>query len=128
MLTFSPILRLLQCGIKHAQGRCSNLPCFYIYQSNPRFLANVIGTKSEEHAHVMVALTFCMPGNFSCFICLLLTFFQTQLFQNNLSETMSNCQTVWTEIRTDVLSALKWVQTVVKGYQQISHCWQGKTS
>ena len=28
------------------------------------------------------------------------------------------CQTVWIQIRTDILSVLIWVQTVCKGYQQ----------
>ena len=48
--------------------------------------------------------TLCMLGNFSCFLCRLLTFFQSQLFQKILSGTLSGCQTVWTQIRTDILS------------------------
>ena len=28
------------------------------------------------------------------------------------------CQTVWIQIRSDVLSGMIWVQTVCKGYQQ----------
>ena len=43
-------------------------------------------------------------------------FFQNYLFQNILSETLSECQTVWIQIRTD-LSVLIWFQTVCKGYQ-----------
>ena len=39
-------------------------------------------------------------------------------FQYNLSGTLSECQTVWIQIRTDVLSVLIWVQTVYHGYQQ----------
>ena len=30
----------------------------------------------------------------------------------------SECQTVWIQIRPDMLSGLIWVQTVHKGYQQ----------
>ena len=30
----------------------------------------------------------------------------------------TECQTVWFEIRPDILSGLIWVQTVCKGYQQ----------
>ena len=30
----------------------------------------------------------------------------------------SGCQTVWIQIRPDILSGLIWVQTVCKGYQQ----------
>ena len=44
-------------------------------------------------------------------------FFQNQLFLKILSGT-SECQTVWIQIRTDILSVLLWVQTVCKGYQQ----------
>ena len=32
----------------------------------------------------------------------------------------SGCQTVWIQIRPDILSGLIWVQTVCKGYQQMS--------
>ena len=39
-------------------------------------------------------------------------------FQNILLGTLSECQTVWIQIRTDVLSVLIWVQTVYQGYQQ----------
>ena len=45
-----------------------------------------------------------------------------RLFQNYLlkmlSGTLSECQTVWIQIRTDLLSVLIWVQTVCKGYRQ----------
>ena len=34
------------------------------------------------------------------------------------SGAQSECQTVWIQIRTGVLSVLNWVQTVCKGYQQ----------
>ena len=36
----------------------------------------------------------------------------------NLSGTLSECHTFWTQISTDILSVLIWVQTVCKGYQQ----------
>ena len=46
-------------------------------------------------------------------------FFQKELFQKILSETLvSGCQTVWIQIRTDILWVLIWVQRVCKGYQQ----------
>ena len=47
-------------------------------------------------------------------------FFQNQFFQQILSGTLSECQTVWIQIRTDILSVLIWVQTVCKCYQQIT--------
>ena len=39
------------------------------------------------------------------------------IFTKNISGTLSECQTVWIQIRTDILSVLIWVQTVYKGYQ-----------
>ena len=45
-------------------------------------------------------------------------FFQNLLFQKIISGTLTECQTVWIQIRTDILSVLIWVQTVCKGYQQ----------
>ena len=35
-----------------------------------------------------------------------------------LSGTLSECQTVWIQIRTNILSLLIWVQTVCKCYQK----------
>ena len=37
-----------------------------------------------------------------------------------LSGIPSECQTVWIQIRPDILSGLIWVQTVCKGYQQMT--------
>ena len=46
-----------------------------------------------------------MMGHFSCFCCRLLTFFsKKQLFEKFLSGTLSECQRVWIQIKTDVLS------------------------
>ena len=50
--------------------------------------------------------------------CLLLIFFQNQLFRKILSGIPSECETAWIQIRPDILSGLIWVQTVCKGYQQ----------
>ena len=47
-------------------------------------------------------------------------FFQNELSQFLLGTTLSECQTVWIQIRADILSVLIWVQTVFKGYQQTS--------
>ena len=56
-------------------------------------------------------LTHCILGNFSCFF-VVCWFFQNYLFEKNLSEIPSECQTVWTLIRPDDPSGLIWVQTV----------------
>ena len=45
-------------------------------------------------------------------------FFQSCLLKKILSGTLSECQTGWIQVRTDVLLVLIWVQTVCKGYQQ----------
>ena len=45
-------------------------------------------------------------------------FFQSLLFQKILSGTLSECGTVWIQIRSDSLLVLIWVQTICKGYQQ----------
>ena len=57
-------------------------------------------------------------------------FFQNQFFQKILSGMPSVCQTVWIQIRPDILSGLIWVQTVCKGYQQmtLSRQWVNSTS
>ena len=44
--------------------------------------------------------------------------FQNQLFRKILSGIPSEWQTVWIQIRPDILSCLIWVQTICKCYQQ----------
>ena len=50
--------------------------------------------------------------------CRLLNFFKVNVFKKNLSEILSECQTVWIQIRPDILSGLIWVQTICTVYQQ----------
>ena len=51
--------------------------------------------------------------------------FQNYFFHKILSGTLSECQMVWIQIWTNILSVLIWVQTVWKGYQQMtSHSLQ----
>ena len=58
-------------------------------------------------------LTLCMMGSFSHFCCRLLNSFLKFIFFHKIhSGTLSECQTVC--IQTD------WVQTVCKGYQQMT--------
>ena len=47
-------------------------------------------------------------------------FFQSQLFQKIISRIPSQCQTVWIQIKPDILSGLIWVQTICKSYQQMT--------
>ena len=52
-------------------------------------------------------------------MCCLLTFAKlTGSSQKILPVTLSECQIVWIQIRTDVLLGLIWVQTVCKGYSR----------
>ena len=46
--------------------------------------------------------------------------FKINIFQKNLSKTLSECQTVWIQIRTDILLVLIWVQTVCNSCQQMT--------
>ena len=66
-----------------------------------------------------LGLILCMRGNFLCcrrhVIFMLLSsndFIQKIFFQTVLSGTLSKFQTVWIQIRTDVLSVLVWVKAV----------------
>ena len=52
------------------------------------------------------------------FRCRLLTVFKINFFQKILLGTRSECQTVWIQIRTDILSVLIWILTICKGHQQ----------
>ena len=45
-------------------------------------------------------------------------FSQNKLFQKIILETLSECQTVWIQIRPDILSSLIWIQTICKDQQQ----------
>ena len=45
-------------------------------------------------------------------------FFKISFSRKIPSGTLSGCQSVWVQIRTDILSVLIWVQTVCNGYQQ----------
>ena len=47
-------------------------------------------------------------------------FFQNQLFGKIISGIPSECQTDWVQIRPDILSGLIWVQSVCKGYEQMT--------
>ena len=49
-----------------------------------------------------------------------LDFFKSKLIPKNLSGIPSECQKDQTQIRPEILSGLIWVQTVCKGYQQMT--------
>ena len=62
-----------------------------------------------------------MLGNFFMLLLLSADFYQDCLFQKFPSGILSEYQTFWTQIMTDVLSVLIWVQTVCKGYQKTTN-------
>ena len=47
-------------------------------------------------------------------------FFKISFLKKTPIGTLTECQTVWIQIRTDILSVLIWVQTVCNGYQQMT--------
>ena len=59
-------------------------------------------------------LSICMLGNCSCFYFRLLTFFKIKFLKINHPGPPSECQTVWIQIKTDILLVFIWVQTVCK--------------
>ena len=71
-------------------------------------------------AGVIDTLTLCMLSNFVFFSRLWIIFFKLTFSKKFLSGIPSECQTVWIQIRSDNLSGLIWVQTVCKGYQQMT--------
>ena len=75
---------------------------------------------------VHACLTLCMMlGNFSCFCCCLLIFSKfTFGFQSSFRNVI-RVSNGWIQIRTDILI---WVQTVRKGYQQITKVAASKES
>ena len=68
----------------------------------------------SSHTHSWLRRTSTLPTRSST------DFFQNQLFRKTLSGIPSVCQRVWIQIRPDILSGLIWVQTVCRGYQQMT--------
>ena len=78
----------------------------------------VISTKiSLTGSNILLCIYFAYSVIFHAFL-QFADFFQNQLFQKFLSVILSECRTVWIQIRPDILSGLIWIQTVCKGYQQ----------
>ena len=65
------------------------------------------------------SLTFFMLGKFLMLLLSSADFFKIINFKKK-SGTLSKCQMVWIQIRTNILLVLIWVQTVCKGYQQMT--------
>ena len=78
-------------------------------------------------AYFPITSDYCLLGNFACFkfCCGLLIFFKIIFFKNCFGNIPSECQTIWIQIRPNILSVLIWVQTVCKGYQQTTQVGKG---
>ena len=79
---------------------------------------------SRSFKRLFIALILRMLGKFSRFFWSSADFFSKSLFKKILSGIPSECQTVWIQIRPDILSGLIWVQTVYDGYQQTALAWK----
>ena len=67
-------------------------------------------------------VNLCPPGKCFMLYCCLLSadYFQNNFLRKILSGISSDCQTLWIQIRPNILLGLIWVQTFCKGYQQTS--------
>ena len=74
-------------------------------------MSKEIGQVSGSHFYF---LYFCKLDIFLMIFCHLLIFFKIKI----ISRTLSECQMVWRQIRTDKTSVLIWFQTACKGYKQ----------
>ena len=59
-------------------------------------------------------LSICMLGNCSCFYFCLLTSFKIKCLKINHPGPPSECQTVWIQIKTNILLVFIWIQIVCK--------------
>ena len=68
----------------------------------------------ETLEEIKPRLTLRLLGNFACLFSSdsWFFFFQNQLFWKRFSGIPSECQTVWIQIRPDILSGLIWFQTI----------------
>ena len=97
---------------------CSRSTLFASILDSSVMLGNyLLQTASADNIFRCIFFSLRVLHNFFIFLSSA-DFFQNQLFQKLLSGKPSKCQTVWIQIRPDILSGLIWVQTVCKGYQQ----------
>ena len=79
-----------------------------LWQYNKACLVTTFGFFSKwnkywEDLHDLSTFNSFMLGDFSCFCCCRLTLFKISFFKIILSGTWSECQTVWIQIRTDIM-------------------------
>ena len=73
-------------------------------------------------------LSICMLGKCSCFFFGLLNFIKIKFLQINHPGPQSECQAVWIQIKTNILSFFIWVQPVCKRLLADDKiiCWHAK--
>ena len=62
----------------------------------------------------LLIFQYCFYYSFTLYYCAIFNSLNAESFS-----IPSGCQTVWIQIRPDILSGLIWVQTVCKGYKQM---------
>ena len=98
---------------------CEILPRHWCHITTNKVVELAVAADSPLTSHNNV-LILCVPGIFIV-CCRLLKFSKLIISKKSLSETQSECQAIWIQIRTDILSVLIWVQTVTKGHQQTTN-------
>ena len=89
-------------------------PCPLCSQGNPSYLYTWYG---PAHKNLVLAAHFQFFACWVIFRAFVVTFFTINFLEKTISRTLSVCQTIWIQIRTDILSVLIWVQAVCKDYQ-----------
>ena len=83
-------------------------------------MTSILSIKIHKKKHVLKDIQLFAPRKFFMLFCHLLIFFHYQLFEKIISGILSECQTDWIQIRPDISSGLIWVQSVCKGYEQMT--------
>ena len=81
---------------------------------------DVLSPSTEKNNKITISYEpfYAVVDKSAKFVILFVILCQNNFFPKILSETLSECQTVRIQIRTDILSVLIWVQSICKCYQQ----------
>ena len=75
-----------------------------------------------------LSLTLCILGNFALsFLSADFFFIKINVFPKKYFGILLACQSTWIQTRSDILSALIWVQTLCKDYQPMTLLEQTKS-
>ena len=98
---------------------CFQLQQILIFVTNINMSKHAALESGNRQTVLAWHLTICLFGNFACFFCCLLIFFKINFFEKFFLE-YDHSVTIWFQIRPDTMSGRIWVQTVCKGYQQVT--------